>query len=364
MRIPSDSALARDTLFIRIIAAALLLVCVLLLLSQTAFAQNTYVITDGDRVVVHTTSVTDPAAVLDEAGLILDQDDTYTTAVTGDGVSEITVQRNQMVTIHYNGKQMQVAAYGETVEALLNRLNISTSGNTTVSASLDAVTYNVMELSVSRTVREVETYSVPVPHKTVYQEDPTLPAGTETVLSQGMDGQKQCTASVLYVGGEEASRIILSETVTAEPTDEIVVVGTAQTESDVPKDKSDDFTPIGGPAAEIGDGIITLPSGEVLTYTDVVHVLATAYTKTDEGCNDITATGTYARVGAIAVDPRLIPYGTRMYILSDDGAYVYGIATAEDCGGSIKGNRVDLYYDTTAECFQFGRRNCTIYILG
>lgn len=359
MRIPSNSAMARDILFIRIIAAVILVVLVLLLLSQTAFAQNTYVITDGDRVVVHTTSMTDPAAVLDEAGLILDQDDTYTTAVTGDGVSEITVQRSQMVTIHYNGKQMKVTAYGETVEALLNRLNISTSGNTTVSAPLDTMTSNNMELFVSRTAREVETYSVPVPYNTVYQEDPTLPAGTADVLSQGVEGQKQCTASVLYVDGEETSRIILSETMTAEPTDEVVAVGTAQVKS-----AKTEGTPVGGPAAEIGDGIITMPSGEVLTYTDVMHVLATAYTKTDEGCNDITATGTYARVGAIAVDPRLIPYGTRMYILSDDGAYVYGIATAEDCGGSIKGNRVDLYYDTTAECFQFGMRNCTIYILG
>jgi 3D (Asp-Asp-Asp) domain-containing protein len=52
-----------------------------------------------------------------------------------------------------------------------------------------------------------------------------------------------------------------------------------------------------------------------------------------------------------------------MYIVSNDGAYIYGIATAEDCGGAIGGARVDLYYDTKEECFAFGRRDCTIYFL-
>ena len=64
------------------------------------------------------------------------------------------------------------------------------------------------------------------------------------------------------------------------------------------------------------------------------------------------------------MDPRVIPYGTRMYIVSNDGEYVYGIASAEDCGGGIKGHKVDLYFNTSAECFQFGVRPCTIYILG
>ena len=76
-----------------------------------------------------------------------------------------------------------------------------------------------------------------------------------------------------------------------------------------------------------------------------------------------TYSGTVARVGAIAVDPSVIPLGTRMYIVTDDGRYIYGFCTAEDIGGSIKGNKVDLYFDTIAECWQFGVRACTVYIL-
>ena len=114
----------------------------------------------------------------------------------------------------------------------------------------------------------------------------------------------------------------------------------------------------------ISDGQIITPNGEVLTYTRVEEFKATAYNNVDPGCTIYTATGTLCRVGAIAVDPKVIPYGTRMYIVSNDGKYVYGIATAEDCGKSIKGNRIDLYFDTVDECNTFGIRNCQVYFLG
>ena len=77
-----------------------------------------------------------------------------------------------------------------------------------------------------------------------------------------------------------------------------------------------------------------------------------------------TATMTVVHIGTIAVDPRVIPYGTRMFIVSNDGEYIYGVSTAEDCGGAIKGKRIDLYYPTLWECNQFGVRDCTIYFLG
>ena len=109
-------------------------------------------------------------------------------------------------------------------------------------------------------------------------------------------------------------------------------------------------------------GVITTATGETVSYSYVIDVSATAYT-TENTRNRITATGTVARVGAIAVDPTVIPYGTRMYIVSRYGNWIYGYATAEDCGGGIKGRRVDLFYDTIYECFQFGVRNARIYVL-
>ena len=79
----------------------------------------------------------------------------------------------------------------------------------------------------------------------------------------------------------------------------------------------------------------------------------------------MTATGMKAQYGVIAVDPRVIPLGSRVYVESSDGgkSWVYGFAIAGDTGGAIKGNRIDLCYNTKAECYQFGRKSATVYVL-
>lgn len=169
------------------------------------------------------------------------------------------------------------------------------------------------------------------------------------MLTPGADGELLCTAGVTYVNGEERSRTVLSQRVSKNPITEVIALGTGQKQQEQ--------------QVEIGDGYIRLPSGEVLTYTRTDTVRATAYTHTDPGCDLITATGTQVRRGTVAVDPRYIPYGTRMFIMASDGSYIYGVATAEDCGGDIKGDRMDLYLPTFDECIQFGRRRCTLYFL-
>ena len=77
----------------------------------------------------------------------------------------------------------------------------------------------------------------------------------------------------------------------------------------------------------------------------------------------VTSTGMPMGYGVIAVDPTVIPYGTKMYIESADGKYIYGYAIAGDCGGAIKGKRVDLFYWSKAQCNEFGRRAVNIYFL-
>ena len=393
----------RNELLFRAAAILLPLISIVLLLSQTAFAQNTYVITDGDRIVIHTTSTTNPADVLDEAGLSLGADDTYTTQ-GGDGVSEITVRRNLTVHIDNCGKELTVEASAGTVKALLERLAIVLDDNTTISAALDDTVYDGMEITISRTVHTTEVYTQAVPYETTYYEDETLPLGTQVVVSEGRNGEMICTADVTYRNGIQTNRNVIKQILSRQATPRIIAVGIADplagldmakfTSAAIDEEDDEEYTPEDTtsdevyvpeeepdtndePATEeqtpevdenatypiVGENTITTASGEVLTYTHTMRVEATAYTKTDEGCDDWTATGTLARYGAIAVDPTVIPYGTRMYIVSTDGQVVYGYATAEDCGGAINGARVDLYYDTTAECYQFGRRDCIIYFL-
>ena len=342
----------RKMLLIRSAAILAPMLMALLLLSQPALAQNTYVITDGQRVFTYTTYATDPEEVLDEAGLELGEGDTFTTE-SGSGTPSITIQRSQYVTVDHYGEIIQVSTQGETVGELLSRLNIESGSDDVVSQSLDAETFDGMVVRIQQILHLEQSYTTTIPHDTSYCYDPSLPEGTETVLVEGVDGQTACQATVTYINGVETGRVVNSETVTRHPVTEVIAIGTAPIEQ---------IDPNGMPV--IGDGIIILPTGEVLTYTGTMQVLATAYHKSDAGCDDWTATMTLAREGAIAVDPSVIPYGTRMFIVSNDGQYVYGLATAEDCGGAIKGARVDLYYDTLAECYEFGRRDCTIYFLG
>lgn len=122
---------------------------------------------------------------------------------------------------------------------------------------------------------------------------------------------------------------------------------------------------------ETEPGVIKTAEGEVLEYTEVIQVEATAYCACYKCCGKhpsnkyygITKTGTRAKVGTIAVDPRLIPLGTKMYVEGLYGAKNYGVGKAEDIGGAIKGKIIDLYFDTHSETIQWGRQQVNVYIL-
>jgi 3D (Asp-Asp-Asp) domain-containing protein len=92
-------------------------------------------------------------------------------------------------------------------------------------------------------------------------------------------------------------------------------------------------------------------------YSRQLAMYATAYTAQDPGNGSYTARGHKLRKGLVAVDPRVIPLGTRLFIKG------YGFAIADDIGGAIKGNKIDLAFDSRAEALQFGVQKVTVYIL-
>jgi len=319
-------------LIFRIVRPAPTLVPLLLFLSYPPAVQaRTYVITDGDRCFTYTSS--NPAQVENEA----------TTAIF----------RSPEVHLSYRGTKMTVFSAEETVEELLTRLDLEITPSDTLSHAPDTPVYDGMELTVTQKIIRQETYSVTLPHGTTYCADASLPEKIQEVLIEGRDGELLCTADVTYINGQETDRKVIRETQTIPPIMEIIAQGSGKPVVEVLPDM-----PI------IEDGYIIMPSGEILTYYKTDNVTATGYTHTDAGCDMITSTGTTVHYGTAAVDPRFIPYGTRMLIVSHDGERYYGIATAEDCGGAIKRDKMDLYFPTYRECIEFGRRRCTIYFLG
>ncbi|MBR7179331.1 MAG: G5 domain-containing protein [Oscillospiraceae bacterium] len=336
-----DNAVAR--LMIMVLASVMLIATV----SMTAYAQSGYVIYDGDDRQIVISEATEPSAVLAEAGIELGRADLV--EMNEEGMRpEITVRRLQLIRINNGGQSMVTCTYGCTVGELLELLNMPLNEGDAIDAELSAQTYDGMELNIDRWTTVNETYTEEIPFVTEYVEEKLMLKGDEEVRTEGVNGVLTHTAAVTYFNGQEVSREVVSSEQTVAPVNEVIAQGTLEAE----KGK-----------LTIGDGVIVTADGKVYTYDRTMKVKATAYTHTDAGCNMTTATGTTVHWGTVAVDPKLIPYGTKMFIVSNDGKYVYGLSAAEDCGGSIKGNRIDLYMPTTSECFQFGMRNCTIYFL-
>ena len=339
----------RHSVLMRVVVV--LLPVVILLGLAIPNPKKTYLIKDGSEVLVYKTSATELDEVLEQAGIKLDKKDTYVKNVADDGVYEVTIRRGQAVTVYDCGKKMEVIGYGETVRALLYRLDVPYSENYVVSAKLNDEIYDGMEIKVDHIFRDTFTYTQNIPFETTYCYDADLASGQEILMVAGKPGQKQITADVTYVNRQETQHEVIAETVLQEPVNAVVVVGTGE-------------NPEGnGNAPAIGDGVIVTADGQVLTFSQTGQFKATAYTHTDEGCDMTTATGTTVHIGTVAVDPKVIPYGTRMFIVTNDGAYIYGISTAEDCGAAIKGMELDLYFPTDPECWEFGVRMATVYFL-
>ena len=368
----------------RLIVVAVLAAAVGALLSQTVFAQTSYIITDGDRVTVHRSYSSDPYEVLTEAGIELEEEDTYETGYA-DGMNQITVRRMQMVTVINRGAQSVIGTYGETTGSLLARMGITPGTGDTLSCSSETQTYDGMTIELVHTETRIEEEDTIVPYPVNYYEDPDLEPGAEIVLVAGQNGLTHVKSEVTYRNGKEVSRTVVQETVQTKPVTQLVIRGVDRTIMEQPADpepaeqaapaassgtasgsSSSGSSSSGGSrydgSAETSGNVIMTSSGESYTYVDVMTCSATAYTC--EGYVGHTYSGTLARVGAIAVDPTVIPLGTKMYVVSNDGQYVYGYCVAEDIGGGIKGNKIDLYFDTYAECWDFGVRMCTVYILG
>lgn len=368
----------------RLIVVAVLAAAVGALLSQTVFAQTSYIITDGDRVTVHRSYSSDPYEVLTEAGIELEEEDTYETGYA-DGMNQITVRRMQMVTVINRGAQSVIGTYGETTGSLLARMGITPGTGDTLSCSSETQTYDGMTIELVHTETRIEEEDTVVPYPVNYYEDPDLEPGAEIVLVAGQNGLTHVKSEVTYRNGKEVSRTVVQETVQTKPVTQLVIRGVDRTIMEQPADpepaeqaapaassgtasgsSSSGSSSSGGSrydgSAETSGNVIMTSSGESYTYVDVMTCSATA--NTCEGYVGHTYSGTLARVGAIAVDPTVIPLGTKMYVVSNDGQYVYGYCVAEDIGGGIKGNKIDLYFDTYAECWDFGVRMCTVYILG
>lgn len=190
-----------------------------------------------------------------------------------------------------------------------------------------------------------------------YVDDPSMMQGQEKVVDEGYDGEKEIAHKVTYQDGAEASREALSENVVLEPKNKVIARGTATPE---PKKKKLAANEAVNTRSTVNDN-----GGYVngYKYRKKIVMTATAYSTsaTENGGYSTSAMGNPLGFGIAAVDPNVVPLGSKVYVTSADGSWTYGVASAEDTGAAIRGNKIDLCFDTNA-C-SFGRRSCVVYIL-
>ena len=232
-----------------------------------------------------------------------------------------------------DGKKTIIAeASGYTVADVLDNLDIKLNKLDRVSLPLDEIAKEGMEIKIDRVVVENLENKIEIPFETESRENKDMFEGEKKVITKGEVGQKIESLKNTYVNGILETTEVLKSEITKDPVKEVVEVGTKK-------------------------GTVA-PNGK--NAKRVIVMQATAY---DPTAGSKTAMGTRARVGAVAVDPKVIPLGSKLYIESMDGFASYGYATAEDTGGAIKGNRIDLFYNSNAEANRFGRRNVKVYVL-
>lgn len=249
--------------------------------------------------------------------------------------SEIHVQIDKAipVAVVVDGKRIELETPSLTVGDLFRELSIPLGENDRVSANPNARLQIGQTITVVRHTDQEKVTEVAIPFDTVRREDLTLNQGEVKELQTGAPGIKVVKTVTHLEDGKEIGSEVVEETVVRPPLDRIVAYGTTS---------------------------IVSRGGRDYRYVKELDLRATGYTagkESNPNGTGYTYTGVKATRGVVAVDPRVIPLNSRVYV---EG---YGPAVAADIGGAIQGNRIDLCFDTLPEALNWGIRTVKVYIL-
>ncbi len=365
----STGSLQIHQLIIRLVAVfAIVLALVFSLIGTPANAKSIYTINADDSTVTvelesdeNTDTNEQLSEALEEAGVALSATDVVDVdidKVTSEETEEVDVNVDVSVTrAEYASLTVDksfttiLLQEGDTVKDVLKRANIELGKDDIVSMKLkekvkggDSIVVNRVELSY---YDEVETSD----YDTARVADPNSYIGTEYIKQEGRPGTVTRTYEKKSIDGGEPV-VTLVNTEYTDMVTEVTAYGThVYTSGANSLSASHNYLT----NVDKENGTITLADGSTYGYRSVSeNFSATAY------CGGgTTSTGRKAQVGVVAVDPSVIPYGTRMYIQS--GSTVYGVCVAGDCG--VHGNLIDLYFNSESHCRAFGRRGITVYFL-
>lgn len=249
----------------------------------------------------------------------------------------IVIKRAQNVSIFVDGKEIKELTPVETVGDLIDMEKIVLRDRDKISPSLDTKLAENMEIHVVRVDSKLSEEKIAVSFNTIIKTSSSMPNTSKKVIQVGKEGEKTITTEVVYNDGKEVSRLKVSEVVSKKPVDNIILQGTY-------------------PLMPVSRG------GDILPYSKIVNVRATAYWAVNGVGKTKTASGRLAvrdpsGYSTIAVDRNVFPYGTKLFV---EG---YGFAIAADTGTAIIGNRIDVYFNTYSEACKYGAKYVKVYVL-
>ena len=265
------------------------------------------------------------------------------------GDAQIILSAGQDVLIRHGDELLSVESYTETVQNLLERYDIHVGKDEMIGVNntgLKTLIHISDELRCRRRETTVDTY------KTKVLYDYLLPYGEHVILQEGTPGTTTDTYDDVYRSGEMVNTVLVDRSDSTAQA-QIIVYGrlVKEVEQD---DRIERDVPYGGGRS---GGYLVFKSGYSMTYYDKLVCNSTAYYSGGEkGAAWTTATGHAVGLGIIAADPKTFPYPSRMFIQS------YGMGQVEDTGG-MKGNVIDVWFPSYADCVSWGRRNVTVWLL-
>lgn len=289
----------------------------------------------------------------------------------------ITIKRFKPITVKAGDREILVYQGNLTAKQVLQRAGVMLGEKDLINVEMDRVITSGEVIEVVQENKTVVSVKRELPFKNVTVKNKDLDPGERRIEQYGEMGVIKDYYEITRMGNIETGRVLVRTEVVSNPVDQIMHVGPAYVK---PKTQTASTTGKSASATTGAKSNTTLSnsSGKLLTtrsknfaYKNSYVMIATAYDLSYASTGKlpgmdgygITKSGTQARVGSVAVDPTIIPLGTKLYIEYADGSGAYGYATAEDTGSAIKGYRVDLFFNTYQECIDFGRRRVVVYLL-
>jgi uncharacterized protein YabE (DUF348 family) len=310
-----------------------------LLLIYTLRMDTITVTVDGAQLRLVTTAPTVEAALAKEKIPFRPGDEVTPglAAPVRDGM-EIQIHRGVKFFIEADGQGVETRMPPVTAVEALQRVGIGFGESDRLSLPMNVQVWEGLRIIVTRVTTDTLTVEGKIPPPVTYINDPNMDKGKQRVARAGEAGVLIREYQVVFEDGKEVRRKLIGESVVKPAVEKVIARGSR-------------------PVIHRK----TVTGGRMIRYTDILTMEATAYEPGPQSCgiyaDGYTYTGKKATYGIAAVDPKIIPLGTKLYI---EG---YGFAAAEDIGSDIKENRIDVCYDTVREALLWGRKKVKVYIL-